>query len=496
MEKGDRKSGGSEHPGGSRELQRVPSPAPGKVTRTSTLARGEPSVQRKVAAPAAAPTARSRLDFTMDPWMDAAHRGVTALAESGHDAVQARGDVASSDPESVHRSAAAGVSGGGAALPYLDQIQASFGGHDLSGVRAHTGSDAQAASEQIGAQAYATGNQIAFAGAPDLHTAAHEAAHVVQQRAGVQLSGGVGQAGDAYERHADAVADRVASGQSAADLLATSPGGSAAQGTGNGSSQASTGVQSAVQGDWLGAGLGALGGAAAGAGIGAVAGPVGAAVGGVIGAVAGAMGGHFIEEATSSSTVLSDDTVKAVEEAINTGRKQDAINALVTDLAGQGRIDTGVLQGGGFTYDATVAGEGVANPPGYDAAGKALPTDVRIGDDAFTGGVTLLHTSIMHEYWHVQQFQDAGSSPSVVPGQGGGSVIDQQEVEAYCWEIEHAGETGLESKPNMMEDAWNRLHNNYWVNLSAADKVPLLAQVTRCHEIAERVAGKTLVFTP
>src|SRR5690242_1810418 len=71
----------------------------------------------------------------------------------------------------------------------------------------------------LGSTAYAKGNSIAFAGAPDLHTAAHEAAHVVQQRGGVQLKGGVGEAGDSYERHADAVADRVVQGAPAGDLL-------------------------------------------------------------------------------------------------------------------------------------------------------------------------------------------------------------------------------------------------------------------------------------
>jgi hypothetical protein len=71
----------------------------------------------------------------------------------------------------------------------------------------------------MGAQAYATGNHVAFAAPPDLHTAAHEAAHVVQQRAGVQLKGGVGEAGDPYERNADAVADRVVQAKSAEDLL-------------------------------------------------------------------------------------------------------------------------------------------------------------------------------------------------------------------------------------------------------------------------------------
>jgi hypothetical protein len=56
-------------------------------------------------------------------------------------------------------------------------------------------------------------------GAPSVHTAAHEAAHVVQQRGGVQLKGGVGETGDAYERHADTVADAVVAGRSAEDLL-------------------------------------------------------------------------------------------------------------------------------------------------------------------------------------------------------------------------------------------------------------------------------------
>jgi hypothetical protein len=81
------------------------------------------------------------------------------------------------------------------------------------------GGGAADASDQLGARAYAYGHQVAFAEAPSLHTAAHEAAHVVQQRGGVSLKGGVGQVGDAYERHADAVADRVVSGQSAEGLF-------------------------------------------------------------------------------------------------------------------------------------------------------------------------------------------------------------------------------------------------------------------------------------
>lgn len=125
----------------------------------------------------------------------------------------------------VHEAAASGVAGGGGALPHGEAIQRSFGGHDVGGVQAHVGGRAAEATQAMGAEAYATGNHIAFGSQPDLHTAAHEAAHVVQQRSGVQLAGGVGRSGDAHERHADAVADRVVAGQPAGDLLAQYGGG-------------------------------------------------------------------------------------------------------------------------------------------------------------------------------------------------------------------------------------------------------------------------------
>lgn len=127
--------------------------------------------------------------------------------------------------DGVARAAAEGVSGTAQPLPHQAAIQQSFGPHDVSGIQAHVGGPAARASETIGAEAYATGSSVAFREAPSLFTAAHEAAHVVQQRAGVQLLGGVGVEGDVYEQNADAVASRVVAGQSAADLL-PGPGGS------------------------------------------------------------------------------------------------------------------------------------------------------------------------------------------------------------------------------------------------------------------------------
>jgi len=66
---------------------------------------------------------------------------------------------------------------------------------------------------------YTVGDRVAFREQPDVHLAAHEAAHVVQQRAGLKLDRDVGTPGDRHERAADEVADAVVAGRSAEQLL-------------------------------------------------------------------------------------------------------------------------------------------------------------------------------------------------------------------------------------------------------------------------------------
>ena len=191
------KYGNSDASGGARAI------SPGKRTLTSAL-----SVQRKASTAAASTPANP---------------ATTALAiEPANSTVEGTAPPSSTD---VHAAAERGTSGSGGALPYAERIQAAFGGHDVSNVQAYTGGTASEASTAMGAEAYATGNKVAFGGAPSLHTAAHEAAHVIQQRAGVSLSGGVGQLGDTYEQHADAVADAVVQGRSAEGLLDRHAGG-------------------------------------------------------------------------------------------------------------------------------------------------------------------------------------------------------------------------------------------------------------------------------
>lgn len=145
-----------------------------------------------------------------------------------HPALQlasAGGNAALSGYGAVHETAAAGVSGSGSPIPHKAALEQSFG-TSLDHVSAHTGSAAVQASGELGAQAYTRGNDVAFgSSSPSLHLAAHEATHTFQQKAGVQLKGGVGQSGDAYEREADQVADLAASGQSAAHIIGKYSGG-------------------------------------------------------------------------------------------------------------------------------------------------------------------------------------------------------------------------------------------------------------------------------
>ncbi len=108
-------------------------------------------------------------------------------------------------------------------LPHLDAIQASFGRHDVTAVAATVGGAAATEADALGATAFTRGGEASFAGAPDLHTAAHEAAHAVQQRAGAARRPGLGPIDDALEAHADAVADAVVAGEPAEALLDAAP---------------------------------------------------------------------------------------------------------------------------------------------------------------------------------------------------------------------------------------------------------------------------------
>lgn len=129
------------------------------------------------------------------------------------------GDGSARNPDNIHQHARNGLREANQPLPHGDRIQASFGRHDISHVRTNVGGGAASANRSMGSLAFTSGSRIGFRESPSLHLAAHEAAHVVQQKEGLSLPGNVGRPGDQWERHADKVADAVASGCSAEPLL-------------------------------------------------------------------------------------------------------------------------------------------------------------------------------------------------------------------------------------------------------------------------------------
>ncbi|MEM7011466.1 MAG: DUF4157 domain-containing protein, partial [Verrucomicrobiota bacterium] len=133
-------------------------------------------------------------------------------------AANQNGEAAKS-PAAIQAAARRGLKGANEPLPHKEEIQDSFGRHDISNVKTRTGGDAAEAARKIGAAAFTWGGLIGFRNSPSLHLAAHEAAHVIQQRAGINLPDNIGRVGDRFERHADQVADAVVSNQSAEELL-------------------------------------------------------------------------------------------------------------------------------------------------------------------------------------------------------------------------------------------------------------------------------------
>jgi hypothetical protein len=141
---------------------------------------------------------------------------------------EAAADGARAAQGGMHALAQDGVQSAHAPLPHFQRIQAAFGGHDLSNVKAQVGGPAGEANARMGSLGYTVGDRVGFRAPPDVRLAAHEATHVVQQRAGVHLKDGIGRPGDRYEQHADAVADAVVRGESVEPLLDRSPTGAAA----------------------------------------------------------------------------------------------------------------------------------------------------------------------------------------------------------------------------------------------------------------------------
>lgn len=119
--------------------------------------------------------------------------------------------------------AAEGFSGQAQEVPHRAEMEQSFG-TSFAGVKAYTDAPAAKASKDLGAHAYAVGDQVAFGSAsPDKATVAHELTHVLQHTgrgpAKKTAGGGDGGIDVSGEGEAEAVEAAVASGKPARSAL-------------------------------------------------------------------------------------------------------------------------------------------------------------------------------------------------------------------------------------------------------------------------------------
>jgi hypothetical protein len=146
-----------------------------------------------------------------------------SIAGGGQAAGQGMADhaAASRTPADV---AAEGFSGQAQEVPHRAEMEQSFG-VSFAGVKAYTDAPAAKASKDLGAHAYAVGNEVAFGSAnPDKATVAHELTHVLQhtgQGPAKKTAGGGGDGGIdvSGEGEAEAVEAAVASGKPARSAL-------------------------------------------------------------------------------------------------------------------------------------------------------------------------------------------------------------------------------------------------------------------------------------
>jgi hypothetical protein len=185
------------------------------------------------------------VEQTIDPWMDAAHRGILppelqeqiqeeagnggqpGAAHGEEDAAheQPLTERARSLPPEILAAQAleSGMAGVPVELPYRGEIEAQLG-RPLGRVRCFTGKEACQACEAVGARAFVVADVMILAEPrPPFEVVLHEAIHFAQQ-AGSSIgtrppaSIAMGSVGDAHEQQAHAVADGIARGDTSERL--------------------------------------------------------------------------------------------------------------------------------------------------------------------------------------------------------------------------------------------------------------------------------------
>lgn len=173
------------------------------------------AVEESTPGPGAASPLRERASVEIPLFLRHGLAGSTGPATPG-----VRDFAPAADLPQAPSLAREGVENATGGLPFGDTLQRAFGPHDLTDIRSQVGGPAATAARALRARAFATGGAVAFGETPTLRTAAHEAAHVIQQRAGATRTLPSESSQAALETEADAVAEAVTSGRSAAPLMA------------------------------------------------------------------------------------------------------------------------------------------------------------------------------------------------------------------------------------------------------------------------------------
>ncbi|MGW0502177.1 eCIS core domain-containing protein [Micromonospora sp. NPDC003241] len=150
--------------------------------------------------------------------LDLQHRAGNAAATRAVQRMRCADPDHGHESEPIQRSAVNEVlrsSGSPLAGPVRQDMEARLGA-DFSDVRLHTGALAERSTAEVDARAFTSGSHVVIGrGGSDRHTLAHELTHVIQQRSGpvAGTDNGHGQRvsdpGDAFERAAEANANRV-----------------------------------------------------------------------------------------------------------------------------------------------------------------------------------------------------------------------------------------------------------------------------------------------
>lgn len=236
-------------------------------------------------------------------------------------------------------------------------------------------------------------------------------------------------------------------------------------------------------------------------------------------------------------------TATQVVYYLTADKRQAAVTALYMGLVSLGDMDAKLIEPGGPVYDIGQKAHARAFQPeslaSYGKKGKAPPIHVEVGPTAFdkvtilniakrremaaaeekktegldawgahwsvpklktvspkkeaeekikavldwnaTAALPFLHSVLMHEYYHVLQFQDKSVATFSPPA---------LEVQAYCRQIIISKETGMFDRPKDMEDVWSRHAyvemNNLRTRPNSKSEIPVKEQIAHLAPLYKR----------